>query len=282
MLQPNRFYVTLSLALVLFLLGLVTYWAWRMDRLTQHVQESLNVVIELETDHTLEERRQLLAYLGEATFTHPLRMPEYESKEAALDQLDGDFVEDLEALGVNNPLLDVVTFNVRLDYMEADSLERVADAVQLQPGVAGVYYQLGVFEEVAVNARRITYVLLALTLLFLGIAMVLIHNTVRLSLAANRLLIKTQELVGASWGFIARPYLWRGAWQGALAGCLALLGLGGVLLAAHQYLPELDVLREPEALAVIGGGLVTLGVVVSLISYYVGVRRYLRIPIDRL
>ena len=280
--SPNKIYVTLSLALVLFLLGFVVYWALRIDQLSQQLQDQLDVVVELEADHSLEDRRKLLAYLGETRFHNPLTAPQYESKEAALSQLDRDFTEDLKGLGVDNPLLDVVTFNVLPAYLSEDSLRMVAEEVQLRGGVQGVFYQTGVIAEVAGNAQRITYGLIGLMSLFLIITTILIHNTVRLSLAANRMIIRMQELVGASWGFIARPYLLRGLFQGLAAGLLAVAGLGALLLAAHRYLPELNVLNEPLILVWIGAGMVGLSVLVSFLSYYVGVRRYLRLPIDRL
>ncbi len=280
--SPNKIYVTLSLALVLFLLGFVVYWALRIDQLSQQLQDQLDVVVELEADHSLEDRRKLLAYLGETRFHNPLTAPQYESKEAALSQLDRDFTEDLKGLGVDNPLLDVVTFNVMPAYLSEDSLRMVAEEVQLRGGVQGVFYQTGVIAEVAGNAQRITYGLIGLMSLFLIITTILIHNTVRLSLAANRMIIRMQELVGASWGFIARPYLLRGLFQGLAAGLLAVAGLGALLLAAHRYLPELNVLNEPLILVWIGAGMVGLSVLVSFLSYYVGVRRYLRLPIDRL
>lgn len=280
--KPNRFYVTLSLALVLFLLGLVAFWTWQAQHLTDQLQESLDIIVELEEDHTIDQRRELIAWLEAAHFHKPLTVPEFESKETGLAKLDGDLATDLTALGINNPLLDVVTFNVPVDYLVEDSLQKVSESVQLRPGVAGVYYQENFAKDLASNARKVTLVLLVLTAIFLLIAAMLIHNTVRLSLSANRMLIKTQELVGASWGFISRPYLLRGLWQGLLAGIIAALGLVAFAFGLDYYLPEIELMMDPLPFLAVAGGMVILGILVSFFSYFFGVRRYLRLRIDDL
>ncbi|NJC26523.1 cell division protein FtsX [Neolewinella antarctica] len=279
---PNKFYVTVSLALVLFLLGLTAYWAYLADDITRKFREDLDVVVELKADHTMEERRQLLAYLTQSPFNQPLTLPKFLDKEAALTSLDRELASDLAALGLNNPLLDVVTFNVPIDYSRSDSLAVVAAAVKSREGVDDVYYQKGFAEMLAVNARRVTLVVGGVVLLLLVITGILIHNTVRLSLSANRLLIKTQELVGASWGFISRPYLWRAVWQGLLAGLLAAAALSGTWYGLANYLPEIRSLEDGLPVLVICGSITALGVLINFLSYYIGVRRYLRLRIDDL
>ena len=280
--RPNRFYVTFSLSLSLLLLGLVAYAGWRAGDLAKQMSGGFALIVELEADHTTEQQKELLNYLRAATFADTLRPPSFESKETALNQMDRELEEDLSALGINNPLLDVVSFHVRPQYLSAEGLQFVQRDVQLRPGVRAVYYQDVDNGGLLESARRAAWVAGAVALLFLFISVLLMHNTVRLSLSANRMLIKTQELVGAKWSFIRRPYLWRGVWQGFVAGTLAALALAGLLYGLHRYLPDLRIYDTWPAVAIIGGSLIGLGVVVSYASYYVGVRRYLRLPMDAL
>ena len=279
---PNKLYVTLSLALSLFLLGLIAYWAWQAHALTGRMRSQVMIVVELEPDHTPGQQQKLLSYLKDARFTDPTRAPVFEGKEKGLRALDPELADDLQGLGINNPLLDVVTFTVPIEYLSEDSLAGLAAEVQLRPGVLGVHYPTGVADGIADGARRVTFGLLGLAVIFLLITAILIHNTVRLSLSANRMLIKTQELVGASWGFIHRPYLWRGVGQGFGAGLLAATGLVAVWLGVDNLLPELSLVSEVAPIAIVAGGVLALGVLISFLSYYIGVRRYLRLPIDEL
>ncbi|OAV46023.1 ABC transporter permease [Lewinella sp. 4G2] len=279
---PNKIYVTLSLGLSLFLLGIVAFWAWQAHDLTQRLRQQMQMVVELEPDYQEFQLKGLLTSLTTAPYASLESPPRFESKDVGIRELDPELAKDLGDLGINNPLLDIVAFTVPLEYLQEDSLRAIVAEVQLLPGVLAVHYPSGLAEELADNARKVTLGLLALAVLFLLITALLIHNTVRLSLSANRLLIKTQELVGASWGFISRPYLWRGLWQGAVAGLLAAGGLVATWFGIDGLLPELGLTRNVEPIAIVAAALVALGMLISFLSYYVGVRRYLRLPIDEL
>lgn len=280
--RPNQLYVIFSLALVLFLLGLVALWTFQARQLTNQLQENLDIIVELEADHTEAQRETVLLELQAADFHRAGTTPSYLSKEEALRDMGEDLERDIEDLGLNNPLLDVVTFNVPVLYLQADSLAAVAAAVQTWPGVAGVYYQENFVDRIAGNARKLGYLLLGLAALFALVAGLLIHNTVRLSLYANRFTIKTQELVGASWGFISRPYLWRAIGQGLVAGLLAVTGVLGLQVWLQNALPELNLFAEPLQLAALYGGILLLGLLINFVSHYVVVRRYLRLRLDDL
>lgn len=280
--RPNQLYVIISLALVLFLLGLVGLWTFQAGYLTKQLQENLDIVVELEAEHTTAQREALVASLRTADFHKPGTEPTYIPKQQALEDMGEDLQRDLEELGLNNPLLDVVTFNVSAEDLQADRMKAIAEEVQAKPGVAGVYYQENFVDRIAANARRLGYVLLGLAALFALVAGLLIHNTVRLSLYANRFTIKTQELVGASWGFISKPYLRRSVGQGIISGLLAIGAVVGLQYWLNSLLPELQLFAAPLPLLLLYGGILLLGVIINFISHYVVVRRYLRLRLDDL
>lgn len=280
--RPNQVYVVVSLALVLFLLGLVGLWTFQADYLTRQLQENLDIVVELEARHTTAEREQLIAHLRTADYHKAGTEPAYIPKARALAEMGDDLRRDLDELGLNNPLLDVVTFNVPLEELAEDRLAGIAAEVQTLPGVASVFYQDNFVDRIAGNARRMTRILLGTAALFALVAGLLIHNTVRLSLYANRFTIKTQELVGASWRFISRPYLYRSVVQGLLSGLLAVAAVAGLQYWVNDLLPELQLFSQPLSLLLLYGGLVGLGVAINFVSHYVVVRRYLRLRLDDL
>lgn len=280
--RPNQLYVVISLTLVLFLLGLVGWWALQANRLTAELQENLDIVVELEADITPTTTRTLTATLKAAPFHRPGTEPTLITRAQALADMGETLENDLAQLGLNNPLLDIITFNVPLDYLQSDSLAAMATFVGEQPGVAGVYYQENFVERITDNARRATYLLLGLAALFTLVAGLLIHNTVRLSLYANRMIIKTQELVGANWSFISRPYLWRAVGQGLVAGLVAAGGVFGLQYWLQGVFPELQLMAAPSELAIFYGALVGLGIIINFLSHYVVVRHYLRLRLDDL
>ena len=274
--------LTLSLTLVLLLLGLIALWASQASYLADQLRMNMDVVVELEDDYAAAQYAALENYLLKTTYLRPGARPELIGKDAALAALGPEVAADLADLEMNNPLRDLLRFNLVAEYLQRDSLEAIATALQARPGVAGVYYQADFVDRVAANARTLTYVLAGTALLFLLIVIYLIHTTVRLDLHANRFLLKTQQLVGASGGFITRPYVWRAFWQGLLAGVLAasLLAVGWYLL--DRQFPELVLLGRWEPVAVVLGGVVGVGVLVNVLSHWVVVRRYLRRRVEDL
>lgn len=280
--RPNFFYVIVSLALVLFLLGLVGVWTFQADYLARQLQENLDIIVELQADHLPAERETLITNIRAARWHKPGTEPVYISHQQALQDLDEAVQQDLQSLGINNPLLDVVTFHVPLAQMSADSLARIAAEVRQFPAVSGIFYQENFLDRIASNIRRLGLVLISLAALFTLVAGLLIHNTVRLSLYANRFTIKTQELVGASWGFISRPYLKRSLWQGMISGLLAITGVVGIQYWLNQWLPELQLFAQPALLLLLYGSLLLLGICINFVSHYVVVRRYLRLRLDDL
>lgn len=266
----------LSLTLVLLLLGLVALWTVQAGYLADQLRLNMDVLVELEDDYTPHELTGLENHLLMADYLRPGARPTLLPKEQALDDLGEELRADLEALEMNNPLRDLLRFNVVPAYLDADSLVAIAASIQTLPGVAGVYYQREFVDRVVLNARRLAYALLILSGIFLILLFYLIHNNVRLALYADRLRIKTQELVGASWGFITRPYLWRAARQGLLSGLLAAAALAGLCYAADHHLPELGLAEHWLPTAVVLAGVLLAGVFINFVSHWFVVRRYLR------
>jgi cell division transport system permease protein len=196
--------------------------------------------------------------------------------------MGAEVAKDLVDLDLPNPFRDMVIFNVREDYLQADSLALIAGMVKENPIVLDVYYQETFIDRVVENANKLAYVFVGMAVLLVLIAVVLIHNTVRLSLYSNRFLIKTQELVGASWSFISRPYLRRAFWHGLLSGLLAVGGLVGIQYWLQNQAPELRLFEKMDWLLILYGGMLLLGILISYVSHYSVVRRYLRLRVDDL
>ncbi|MEM7571593.1 MAG: permease-like cell division protein FtsX [Bacteroidota bacterium] len=279
--RPNYLYTLISVALVLFLLGVFGLYLLQATHLSQTLKEQLDIIVELEDDVDASQRLTMMETIADRAEVRTGSIT-YVSKEAGLAEMGDEFQEDLDELGLPNPLRNMLTFNVRADYLETDSLEATATALRLMPGVADVYYQENFVDRVADNAGRLGWVLLGVAALLVLISVVLIHNTVRLSLYANRFLIKTQQTVGATWGFISRPYLRRAFGHGLLSGVLAVSGLLGLQYWLQQQTPELRLFERTDWLIALYIGLIILGILINYLSHYAVVRRYLRMRIDDL
>ncbi|MCO6493285.1 MAG: permease-like cell division protein FtsX [Phaeodactylibacter sp.] len=279
--RPNYLYSIISVALVLFVLGFFAMAVFNARQLVRSLKEKVNLIVELHSDVQPSEIEGIRQWIGQRAFAVPGSI-EFTSKEQAAELMREEFGEDFLKLDLPNPLYDVFTFNVRADYLEADSLRDIRGQLVEQAGVADVYYQEGLINEIAGNIRSVSLIAAAVLVFFVFISVALIHNTVRLALYANRFLIKNMELVGASWEFISHPYIRLGAWHGLLSGLLASAGLLVLFLWIQSDIPGLRSLVDWAGLAMLFVLLLALGMAINTLSTYYVVRKYLKMRVDDL
>lgn len=278
--RPNYGYSIISVALVLFALGFFALTLFNAQLIVRELKEKVNLIVELQSGSD-EEARRILRDVEAQPFVRE-GSAEYISKEQAAELMREDFGEDFLKLDLPNPLYDVITFNVRANYMDPDSLGQIRTALIEREGITDVYYQENLVNDIADNIRSIGLAAMVILFLFIGIAVALIHNTVRLALYANRFLIKNMELVGASWGFISQPFLRRAMIHGLLSGLLACLALLLFYLWLQSGLPGLRDMQDWVGMGTLFLLLLSLGVAINVLSTYYAVRKYLRMRVDDL
>lgn len=279
--RPNYFYAVLSVALVLFLLGLFGLIAIQANRLVTVFKEKINVLVEIQEGTDTETIANLQSKLENSHFTKTSSIDFISREEAAKDMADS-FGEDFLKLDLPNPFYDIITFNVQADYVQTDSLKRIRAGLIKETAVTGVYYQETLVEEVGGNISRIGLISLVAGLFFIVVAVTLIHNTIRLALYANRFIIRNMELVGASWEFISRPYLLRSFRHSLLSAAIAIGALILLLGWAQNKLPELQQIEDITGFILLFIGLTIVGVLINMASTYYVVRKYLRMREDDL
>lgn len=278
--NPSYGISIVSVAMVLFLLGFFGLVLLQAQRLVTLLKEEINLIVEVRDEAGDEEVATLREYLESSSLIKPGSM-EFISKEQGIELLKQDFGEDFLEAGLPNPLFDVFTFNVQSQYMNPDSLASIRTRLKAQwPAVSDVYYQKGMIETLSRNLRKMGWFALGISVLFLLVAFVLIHNTIRLALYSNRFLIKTQELVGASWEFISRPFLRRSVWNGILSALLGIAGLNAMLWLIQQQIPELKNLQDLTGILGVFGFLVLAGILITFSSTYYVINKYLKMRVD--
>ncbi len=279
--KPNYFYTIFSVTLVLFLLGLFGLLVVQGQQLLKTLREQVEVIVELKEEAASPQVDSLKQHLAASSYFKANSTKFFNKAEGAA-LMQQEFGQDFGKLDMANPLYDVLIFNVKSDWMDPDSMSLVREDIKVMPFVNDIYYQESVTESIAANLRKISVWVLGLGLFFVLVAVALILNTVRLALYANRFLIKNMELVGASWGFISKPYLSRSFRQGLLCGILAIVGLGALLYMAFRDEPDLLSAINVVGVAVVFGTLLVLGFVIMVSSTYYVVKKYLRMRVDDL
>lgn len=278
-LKTSSVTVIISLALVLFMLGLLGLVVINANKLSSHIKENVGFQVVLKDTTTQVELDNLKQELSSSAFT---KQVDYISKEQAAQKLQKDLGEDFISFLGYNPLLSSLDVKLNSDYANVDSLANFEKQIMQKHFVKEVIYHKDMIKQVNDNAKVISLYILVFSTLLLVVAIALINNTIRLSIYAKRFLIRTMYLVGATQGFIRKPFIFKGIRQGVIAGVLAGFLLAGFLVFSTRYIPDLLQLQDPNLLALLFGGVVLLGILISGLSAALSVSRYLRLKTDDL
>ena len=279
--NANFLYSIIGVALVLFLLGLFGLVIIQGQKIVTQFKEKVNLMVEFKPQSTQAQIDLAIQNLESKTFVKPGSIV-FTSKDEAAALLREDFGEDFINLGFNNPLYDAVTFNARSEFMHKDSLSKIRAEIMNNPLINDVFYQEGLVENIESNIKKIGYISLIIGILFIFVAITLIHNTIKLALYSNRFLIKNMELIGASWGFISKPYLIRSIKNGFWSALIAILLLIGLLVFIQIDISNFPDFQETFELSILFGSLIVLGILISGLSTFYVVNKYLRMRMDDL
>ena len=263
----------ISTTMVLILLGLVVFSVLTAHNLSNYVKEHLTVTVMLGDTVSTNDAHRLCRELYHRPYAHNI---DYVSKEQALkDQTEAMGSDPSEFLGMN-PFVATLELQLKSDYANRDSLAWIAAELRKNPKVSDVAYQEDLMDKVNKNLQKVSLVLLVLALLLTFISYSLVSNTVRLRVYSQRFLIHTMKLVGASWGFIRRPFMYTGLTVGFVAALLACIVLGAGVWSLYQYEPNLTSIITWQVLAVTGIAVLLFGLVITSLCSYISVNRFLR------
>lgn len=270
----------ISTSLVLILLGVVVLSVFTTRHLTNYVKENLVVTMMLEQDMTNPEARLLCTRLKTRPYIKNLS---FISKEQALKEQTAVMGSDpSEFIGGDNPFLSSIELTLRGDYANNDSLKWISKELKAYPKVSEITYQQDLIESVNNTLGKVSLVLLVLAGLLTFVSFSLINNTVRLSIYARRFSIHTMKLVGASWGFIRRPFVMQAVGIGVVAALLAIGILGGCIYALSRYEEGLFNVVTWDVLAVTGGSILLFGVLITALCAGISVNKFLRMKAGEL
>ncbi|MCL1934376.1 MAG: permease-like cell division protein FtsX [Candidatus Azobacteroides sp.] len=276
----SRLTATISISLVLFLLGLIILLAFMAKNLSSYVKESLSFDIVLSDDTNEAEINRIIKKLEATDF---VKTTEYISKEAAAKQLEADIGQNPEEFLGFNPLPGLIVVRLRSEYTHPEQFPEIESQIKaFSSDISTVEYRKELMTLVNDNFRRISIILLGLAVLLLIISFALINNTIRLTVYSNRFLIHTMKLVGATAGFIRKPFIKTQVFCGIIAAIIAIALLFWGLFYISGDNPEIREMIDIHSLYITAGSVLILGIFISLCATYFAVNRYLRMEGDDL
>lgn len=275
----SYFSVILSIALVLFLLGLLGFLVLNAKKVADHFKEQVTVTIYLKDTAKEIERKQLEKSLAMADY---VKSTVYVSKEQAAESMKAENGEDfMEFLGYN-PLQNSIDVNLKADFVTSEHLEDISKETLTKNFVDEVSYDNDLVNLMNDNVKKISLWVLILSALFTLIAVLLINSSIRLAVYSKRFTIKTMQMVGATKRFIRKPFIWSSVRLGIIGAILALVGMGIVLYYIDKTFPELDFLRAPLFIVLLFLGIFLLGIVITWVSTFFATQRFLNLKTDQL
>jgi len=268
-----HFTSTISMSLVLFLVGLVCLLLFVARDMSNYVKENINLSIILDDQIGQQDALRIEKYLKDS---HYAKSVEFVSKEAALKEHIATMGEDPQDFLGYNPLMASIEVKLNAKYANNESVTLIESKLKSFEHINRVAYQKDVVSMVNDNVNKLTVILLSIAGVLLFVSIVLINNTIRLTVYSNRFLINTMKLVGATPWFIRKPYIVNSMMNGLVAAFLAILLLTGMVYYIRFEFGASGLMLEPLTGLSVAGIVILLGILLTAISSYFAVGRYLK------
>ncbi len=275
----SYFTVVLSIFLVLFLLGILGLFVINSKRLSDNFKEEIAMTIFFKN----EANDSVLKAFGEELKTAKFAKNfVYVSKEKAAKEHMKVIGEDfMKFLGVN-PLQNSYDIHLKADYVVNDSITKIQRRLRKNEMIADIVYDKQLVTLVNDNVENISMWILIISGVFAFVSVLLINSSMRLSIYANRFIIKTMQMVGATKSFIRKPFIIRSITLGIIGSVLAIIALIGVLIYIQANFPNLGIMDDQVLIGLVLLGVLVLGIVITSISTFFATQRFLNLRTDDL
>ncbi|MEN9696672.1 MAG: hypothetical protein RLZ56_93 [Bacteroidota bacterium] len=278
--KPNYIYSVVGVAIVLFIMGIMGWLFLNLQSIGDTFKEDIRISVYLRTSdkNTIGKIQQFIAGQDYA------KNVEYVDKDKAKAIWNKENNEDWAKIINSNPLPESVDFFAKANYVNIDSLTKITTAIdaQFKNEIADIQYPKSLVTNLNERATKIGLIFLVMSIILCLIVIISIDNTIRLAMFSNRFLIKTMQMVGATRNFISKPLLVRALLNGLTSAFIAIFLLFGLIEWASLQFPQIKSLQSIGTSVLLFGGLILLGVGISVLSTYRSVLKYLKMKLDDL
>jgi cell division transport system permease protein len=274
----------IGISLVLFMIGLVFGGVIGLDTIQTQAKESLQGDLFFKPEMNNADIKQVEQELK----TWPeFKSVFYVSPERAIEEFSGTDQNEDQILAIfdgENPLPATVGFKPKAAYATRSGMEQIkAKLMKAYPDqLDEVNYDKSSVESVNLGFKQFVFLFLAVAALLIVIAVAMINNTIRLALYSKRFTIKTMQLVGATSSYIRKPFLVQSIYQGVISAIIGLALLITLFYALNNVLDAVEITYELNTFLVLCGGIIFMGILITLVSTWFALNKYLRMKLDDL
>jgi len=278
--KPNYIYSIVGVAIVLFIMGIMGWLFLNLQSIGDSFKEDIRISVYVRTAD-----KNIVGKIQQFIASQPYaKNVEYINKEKAKAIWNKENNEDWAKILEANPLPESIDFFAKADYVNTDSLIKITGAIEntFSKDVADIQYPKSLVTNLNERASKIGVIFLVMSIILCIIVIISIDNTIRLAMYSNRFLIKTMQMVGATRNFISKPLLIRALLNGLISAFVAIFLLFGLIEWATSQFPQIGMLQGISNSLILFGGLILLGVGISVFSTYRSVLKYLKMKLDEL
>ncbi|MBE0424887.1 MAG: ABC transporter permease [Lutibacter sp.] len=278
-LRSSYLSVIVSIALVLFLVGILGVIVLKTNSITKHFKEKVAITVFLNDNAKNKDVETLQAELRKKEYAKKVT---YISKDEAAKIYSADIGEDfLEFLG-ENPLKNAIDISLKSEFVTPEIMAEIEKELVIRSIVAEVTYDKPLIELLSKNINRLSFWMLIFSALFALIAVVLINSSIRLSVYSKRFTIKTMQMVGATKSFIRRPFIWQSIKLGVIGALVSIVSLLILISYLNKNIPELELFSDVNMLGIVFVAIIGLGILITWLSTFFATQRFLNLRTDEL
>ncbi|MFZ9170335.1 MAG: cell division protein FtsX [Sediminibacterium sp.] len=278
--KPNYIYSIIGVALVLLIMGIMGWFFLNINAVGNTFKEDIRVSAYLRTLNK-DTIGQIQAFIAERPYTKTVT---YVNKQSAQAIWNKENSEDWAKILDSNPLPESIDFYAKAEYVNQDSLSKIATELMARYGnqLTDLQYPKSLVTSLNERASKIGLIFLVVAIILCSIVIISIDNTIRLAMFSNRFLIKTMQMVGATRGFIIKPLTIKAIMNGLISSGIAIALVFTIVSWAESQLPQLKAIRDFQHTLLLYGGLILMGVGISVYSTHRSVLKYLKMKLDDL
>ena len=275
----SYFSVVTSIALVLFLLGMLGLLVLNAKSISDNFKEQVVLTIYLEDTSKGVEIKQLEKSLA---FSEYVKHTEFVSKESAADFMKLEYGEDfLDDIGYN-PLKNSIQVNLKANYVTARRLDSISESTLKKNFIEDIKYDKDLVSLMNSNVKKISFWILIISVIFTAIAVLLINSSIRLAVYSKRFSIKTMQMVGAAKKFIRTPFIWRSVRLGIIGSLIAISAIAIVLYYLNTIFPEFKLTQNKISTGLLFASIFSVGILITWWSTFFATQRFLNLKTDQL
>ena len=278
--KPSYIFSIVGVALVLFIMGIMGWFFLNVKQAGNLFKEDIRFSAYLRTLNK-DTINQIQGFIAKQPYAKGVT---YVNKESAKALWNKENNEDWAKILDVNPLPESIDFYAKAEYVNKDSMQKISNELMGVYGnqITDLQYPKSLVSNLDEKAKVYGLAFLVISIILCVVVIFSIDNTIRLAMFSNRFLIKTMQMVGATRSFIARPMGIRAVINGCISGVLAIALLFSLIQWLESQIPEIRVINDTNQMLILFGGMIAVGVSISLFSTHRSVIKYLKMKLDEL